>query len=67
MRNVGDEDVVGIGTDFDGFTTPQEDLDSASKMQRLTQRLVVDGHSFELPAHLVYVISVLARSTSALI
>lgn len=45
--NEGGEDVVGIGTDFDGFTTPPEDLDSASKLPRLTQRLVVDGYNEE--------------------
>lgn len=45
MVKVGGEDVVGIGTDFDGFTTPPEDLDTASRMPRLTQRLVVDGYS----------------------
>jgi microsomal dipeptidase-like Zn-dependent dipeptidase len=45
LVSVGGEDVVGIGTDFDGFTTPPEDLDSASKMPRLTQRLVVDGYN----------------------
>ncbi len=45
LVDVGGEDVVGIGTDFDGFTTPPDDLDSASKLPRLTQRLVVDGHS----------------------
>jgi membrane dipeptidase len=39
------EDSVAIGTDFDGFTTPPTDLDNASQMARLTQRLVVDGHS----------------------
>jgi len=42
---VGGEDVVAIGTDFDGFTTPPDDLDNASQMPRLTQRLVVDGYS----------------------
>lgn len=47
MVNVGGEDVVGIGTDFDGFTTPPEDLDTPSRLPRLTQRLVVDGHSEE--------------------
>jgi microsomal dipeptidase-like Zn-dependent dipeptidase len=45
LINVGGEDVVGIGTDFDGFTTPPDDLNNASQMPRLTQRLVVDGHS----------------------
>jgi len=45
LVDTGGEDVVGIGTDFDGFTTPPDDLDNASQMPRLTQRLVVDGHS----------------------
>ena len=45
LIDIGGEDAVGIGTDFDGFTTPPDDLDNASLMPRLTQRLVVDGHS----------------------
>lgn len=45
LIDVGGEDVAGIGTDFDGFTTPPDDLDNTSQMPRLTQRLVVDGHS----------------------
>ncbi len=45
LIQTGGEDVVGIGTDFDGFTTPPDDLDNASQMPRLTQRLVVDGLS----------------------
>ncbi len=45
MINVGGEDLVGFGTDFDGFATPPDDLDNASLMPRLTQRLIVDGHS----------------------
>jgi len=45
LIDVGGEDVGGIGTDFDGFTTPPDDLDNASLMPRLTQRLVVDGRS----------------------
>jgi membrane dipeptidase len=44
MVNAGGEDVVGIGSDLDGFTTPPDDLDNASQLPRLTQRLVVDGH-----------------------
>lgn len=47
LLDVGGEDVVGIGTDFDGFTTPPDDLDNASQFPRLTQRLVIDGHSEE--------------------
>ena len=45
LMDTGGEDVVGIGTDFDGFTVPPDDLDNASMMPRLTQRLVADGHS----------------------
>ncbi len=44
LIDTGGEDVVGIGTDFDGFTTPPDDLDNASQLSRLTQRLVMDGH-----------------------
>jgi membrane dipeptidase len=44
LVDVGGEDVAGIGTDFDGFTTPPDDLDNASQLPRLTQRLIVDGH-----------------------
>lgn len=45
LIDTGGEDIAGIGTDFDGFTTPPDDLDNASLMPRLTQRLMVDGHS----------------------
>lgn len=45
LVDVAGEDVASLGTDFDGFTTPPEDLDNASQMARLTQRLLVDGHS----------------------
>jgi membrane dipeptidase len=44
LVDMGGEDCVGIGTDFDGFATPPDDLDNASRMPRLTQRLVADGH-----------------------
>ena len=45
--NVAGEDHVGLGTDFDGFTTPPEDLKDAAEMPRLTQRLLVEGYSEE--------------------
>jgi len=45
--NTAGEDVVGIGTDFDGFTTPPDDLDNAAQLPRLTQRLTIDGHKEE--------------------
>jgi microsomal dipeptidase-like Zn-dependent dipeptidase len=44
LIETGGEDVVGIGSDFDGFTTPPDDLDNASLMPRLTQRLIADGY-----------------------
>ena len=47
LVNVGGEDVAGIGTDFDGFTTPPDDLIDASQMPRLTQRLLIDGYRRE--------------------
>ncbi len=47
LINVGGEDVVGLGTDFDGFTTPPDDLDNAAWMPRLTKRLIADGHSLD--------------------
>jgi membrane dipeptidase len=42
--NVAGEDAVGLGTDFDGFTTPPEDLKDASEMPRLTQRLLAERY-----------------------
>jgi membrane dipeptidase len=45
--NVAGEDHVGIGTDFDGFTDPPDDLKDASEMPRLTQRLLVEGYGEE--------------------
>ncbi len=47
LFDTGGEDVASIGTDFDGFTTPPDDLDNASQMYRLFQRLVADGHSVD--------------------
>lgn len=44
LVNIAGEDAVGLGTDFDGFTTPPEDLKDASEMPRLTQRLLADGY-----------------------
>ncbi len=43
--DVAGEDHVGVGTDFDGFTTPPTDLTDTSEMPRLTQRLLVEGYS----------------------
>jgi membrane dipeptidase len=38
---------VAIGTDFDGFTDPPDDLKDASELPRLTQRLLAEGYSPE--------------------
>ncbi len=43
--NVGGIDHVGIGTDFDGFTDPPDDLKDAAELPRLTQRLSALGNS----------------------
>ena len=43
LIDVGSEDCVGIGTDFDGFTDPPDDLEDASQMKRLNERLLVDS------------------------
>jgi membrane dipeptidase len=40
-------DYVAIGTDFDGFTDPPDDLSDASQLPKLTQRLVAEGYSHE--------------------
>jgi microsomal dipeptidase-like Zn-dependent dipeptidase len=47
LVRVGGEDVVGFGSDFDGFADPPDDLHDASQLARLTQRLVTDGHGEE--------------------
>jgi membrane dipeptidase len=43
--NVAGIDHVGLGSDFDGFTDPPDDLRDASQMPRLTQRLLANGYS----------------------
>ena len=39
LINVGGEDVVGIGTDFDGFTDPPEEIINLGQLPRLTKYL----------------------------
>jgi len=41
--NLTNADFAAIGTDFDGFTDPPDDLKDASQMPKLTQRLIADG------------------------
>lgn len=45
IADIGGVESVGIGTDFDGFTSPPDDLQDASFLIRLTERLVSMGYS----------------------
>ena len=45
--NVAGIDHVAIGTDFDGFTDPPDDLKDATQLEKLTQRLVAEGYNPE--------------------
>ncbi len=45
--NVAGEDHVALGSDFDGFTDPPDDLKDASELPNLTQRMVGEGFSRE--------------------
>jgi microsomal dipeptidase-like Zn-dependent dipeptidase len=40
-------DHVGIGTDFDGFTDPPDDLKDAEELPKLTQRLIAEEYTEE--------------------
>ena len=42
--NVAGIDHVAIGTDFDGFTDPPDDLKDAIRLPKLTQRLIAEGY-----------------------
>jgi microsomal dipeptidase-like Zn-dependent dipeptidase len=44
---VGGIDHVAIGSDFDGFTDPPDDLKDASEFPKLTQRLITEDWSQE--------------------
>jgi membrane dipeptidase len=45
LVNVAGVEHVAIGTDFDGFTDPPDDLKDASELPKLTQRLIAEGYS----------------------
>jgi microsomal dipeptidase-like Zn-dependent dipeptidase len=47
FRQVGGIDHVGIGTDFDGFTDPPDEVKDATQLPHLTQRLLAEGYSRE--------------------
>ncbi len=42
---IGGVNHVGIGTDFDGFTDPPDDLKDASQLHHLTQRMLAEGYT----------------------
>lgn len=42
---IGGIDHVGIGTDFDGFTDPPDDIKDASELPGLTERLIAEGYN----------------------
>ena len=44
MINVAGEEVVGIGTDFDGFTDPPDEIVDISQLPRMTQYLMSVGY-----------------------
>lgn len=44
LIDVGGIEHVGLGSDFDGFTDPPDDLADAAELPRLTQRLVAEGY-----------------------
>ena len=48
LVEVAGSDHVGIGSDFDGFTDPPDDLPDARRLHRLTQRLLAERFSPEL-------------------
>ena len=47
MINVAGEEVVGIGTDFDGFTDPPDEIVDISQLPRMTQYLMSVGYKDE--------------------
>lgn len=42
---VGGIDHVGVGTDFDGFTDPPDDVKDASQLPKFTQRLLAEKYN----------------------
>ena len=39
IRNIGGSHIVGIGTDYDGFTDPPDEMTDISELPRLTKYL----------------------------
>jgi microsomal dipeptidase-like Zn-dependent dipeptidase len=44
FMKVGGADHAGIGTDFDGFTDPPDDLKHSGELHKLTQRLIAEEY-----------------------
>jgi membrane dipeptidase len=45
LKNIGGIDCIAIGSDFDGFTDPPDDIKDISEMPKLTHRLLNCGFS----------------------
>jgi microsomal dipeptidase-like Zn-dependent dipeptidase len=44
MIDVGGEDVVGLGTDFDGFTDPPDEITNISELPRFTKYMLATNY-----------------------
>lgn len=44
MINVGGKDVVGLGTDFDGFTDPPDEITNIGELPRFTKYMCATGY-----------------------
>lgn len=42
LEDIGGQDVVAIGSDFDGFTDPPDDMRDMSDLPRLTRQLAAE-------------------------
>jgi membrane dipeptidase len=45
FTNVGGIDVAAVGTDYDGFNDPPDDIPDPSHFRTLTERLIAEGYS----------------------
>jgi len=46
--NIGGIDHVAVGTDYDGFNDPPDDIKDASQLHKLTQRLIAEEYSEDM-------------------
>ncbi|MBQ2770374.1 MAG: dipeptidase [Clostridia bacterium] len=54
LRQVGGDGVLAVGTDFDGFTTPHQDLKSPADMPLLYEALEKAGYSLDFIEGMFY-------------